>query len=363
MKKRILAVDDEIIVGNMLSQWLEEDGYDCDIASSANEAMDLLAQRHYDLMISDIMMPEISGIELLQMVSEKHPSLAVIMATAVDDRETALSAMHLGAYSYIIKPFFMNEFLINIANVIEKNQLIRENKRCQEILEIKVQERTADVQKREEEIALRLISAAGYRDEETGEHIKRIGLYSAVMAAALGWSREKIDAIRVAAPMHDVGKIGIPDNILRKPGKLSPEEFEVIQEHPRIGASILGDSKIPLLELATDIALYHHERWDGSGYPKGCSDKDIPLAARIVAVVDVYDALSNDRVYRALYQEKEVYQIMQNKRGTHFDPDIYDCFLECLPDINRILENNRDSTCACTSSVAKILRQNPVLDC
>jgi putative two-component system response regulator len=144
--------------------------------------------------------------------------------------------------------------------------------------------------------------------------------------------------------MHDVGKIGIPDSILRKPGKLSPEEFKIIKEHPKIGASILGGSRIPLLELATDIALYHHEKWDGSGYPDGLIGQDIPKAARIVAVADVYDALSNDRVYRALYPEKEIYQIMKMKRGIHFDPEIYDCFLECLPEINRILANNQDAS-------------------
>ena len=350
MKKRILAVDDEIIVGNMLAEWLEEDGYDCDIATGAHEAMGMLAKRSYDLIISDIMMPEVSGIELLQMVKDKYPGMAVIMATAVDDRETAINAMNLGAYSYVIKPFFMNEFLINIANVIEKNRLTKENQKWTEVLESRVRERTADVHKREEDIALRLISAAGYRDEETGEHIKRIGLYSAVMAEALGWSPEKIDSIRVAAPMHDVGKIGIPDKILHKPGKLSPKEFEAIKEHPNIGACILGGSTIPLLELATDIALYHHERWDGSGYPKGLSGMDIPKAARIVAVADVYDALSNDRVYRAQFPEKETYQIMKKKRGTHFDPDIYDCFLECLPETNRILESNHDSNGSTCSS-------------
>ena len=162
--------------------------------------------------------------------------------------------------------------------------------------------------------------------------------------------------------MHDVGKIGIPDDILRKPGPLSSEEFQVIKEHPAIGACILGGSKIPLLKLATDIALCHHEKWDGSGYPEGLSGQDIPLAARIVAVADVYDALSNDRVYRSLYPAEEIFQIMQQKRGTHFDPQIYDCFLDCLLEINHHLENNRDTTCNCTANVSKIMRENPVLE-
>jgi putative two-component system response regulator len=307
------------------------------------------------------MMPSVNGIELLGMVKKKLPDLAVIMATAVDDRKTAVEAMRLGAYGYIIKPFYLNEFLINIENAIERGRLHRENKMYTELMGTRVLEKTADIRNREEEIALRLTSAAGYRDEETGEHIKRIGLYSAVMAENIGLSHEEVSNIKAAAPMHDVGKIGIPDHVLRKPGDLSPDEFEMIKEHPKIGACILGGSKIPLLKVATDIALYHHEKWDGSGYPAGLSGKDIPLAARIVAVADVYDALSNDRVYRSLYPKEEVFQIMKEKRGTHFDPEIYDCFLDCLLEINRHLENNRDTSCDCTSTVARIMRHNPVL--
>ncbi|NTV14364.1 MAG: response regulator [Desulfobulbaceae bacterium] len=347
MKQRILAVDDQSFVADMAALCLTESGYECDVAASAQQALALLGQNKYDLMITDVMMPDMSGIELLGQVKMHFPNLAVLMATGVNDRKTAIQAIQLGAYGYLIKPFSLNEFLINVANALERARLTRESRDCRNILEEEVRERTAEVRRREEEIALRLISAAGHRDEETGEHIKRIGLYSVVLAAALGWDEERIDHLRVGAPMHDVGKIGIPDHILRKPGRLSAEEYQVIKQHPRIGAGILGGSKIPLLQTATDIALCHHEKWDGSGYPAGLKGKEIPEAARVVAIADVYDALSNDRVYRAMYPEKEVLEIMEKKKGSHFDPEIFDCFLTNLPALEKILHSHQDAVGKC----------------
>jgi putative two-component system response regulator len=345
MKASILVVDDEVVVGEVISEWLKFDGYDCDFATGGVEAQELFQRKNYDLLILDITMPEVSGIELLVQVKQLYPDLAVVMATAVDDRDTANKALALGADSYIIKPFHMNEFLINIANILEKKRLAMESCKYKEILEERVRDRTADVRSREEEIALRLISATECRDGETGEHIKRIGLYSVVMATALGWEQEEIDSIKIGAPMHDVGKIGIPDGVLQKPFRLSDEELEVIREHPRIGATILGGSDIPLLQMAVDIALCHHERWDGTGYPGGLRGENIPEAARIVAIIDVYDALCHDRVYRKSYNEADVMAIMDEKRGSHFDPEIYDCFRDLLPSFKRIRRNCTDQPC------------------
>ena len=347
MKASILVVDDEVLVGEVICEWLKSDGYACDSTTGVVEALEQFQQKDYDLLISDIMMPDVSGIELLNQVRQLYPDLAVVMATAVDDRDTANKALELGADGYVIKPFHMNEFLINIANILEKKRLSLESCKYKEILEEKVRERTADVRRREEEIALRLISATGCRDGETGEHIKRMGLYSVVMARALGWDEESIDFIKVGAPMHDVGKIGIPDGVLRKPCRLSSEEFSVIREHPKIGATILGGSDIPLLQMAVDIALCHHERWDGTGYPCGLSGEEIPEAARLVAIVDVYDALCHDRVYRKSYNEADAIAIMDEKRGTHFDPEMYDCFRDSLPGIRRIRQDCEDTFCCC----------------
>ena len=341
-KASILIVDDELMVGEVISACLQADGYDCDYTAYGKEVFTLFKQKEYDLLISDIRMPEISGIELLGGVRELFPDLAVVMATAVDDRDIADRALELGADGYVIKPFNMNEFLINIANVLEKKRLVLESSRHKEILEETVRERTVEVREREEEIALRLITATGYRDGETGEHSKRIGLYCVEMAEALGWDRESIDNIKIGAPMHDVGKIGIPDEILRKPCRLSRAEFGVIMEHSRIGATILGGSKIPLLEMAADIALSHHERWDGTGYPLGLRGEDIPETARIVAIADVYDALCHDRVYRKSYSEVDAIALMNDRRGSYFDPLLYDCFLDLLPTIRRIRLDYKD---------------------
>ena len=334
---RILAVDDEKALCAMVATWLRREGMYCDMAYCVDDAISLMHQMHYDLVISDITMPGKTGIDLLNIVRENFPKTAVIMATAVDNRETALLTLEKGAFGYTIKPFERNEFIINIFNALERRRIILEHEDYERHLEQEVRDRTEDIRNREEQIALHLISASGYRDEETGQHIKRIGLYGAILAKQIGWSQEMIDYIRVAGPMHDVGKIGIPDEILRKPGRLTPEEFEVIKQHPQIGAQILADSHIPLLQMAHDIALYHHEKWDGSGYPFGLKNDAIPVSAQIIALVDVYDALSNDRVYRSALPEEKVVTIMEDGKNRHFNPRIFEAFLEVLPALRKIL--------------------------
>lgn len=336
-RTRVLAVDDEPDLCKMVAIWLKREGIACDTAHNVPEALSLLQKTPYDLIVSDIMMPGKTGIDLLDTVSEQFPATAMIMATAIDSRETAVTTLEKGAFGYVIKPFERNELLINVINALERRRIILAHGDYEKRLEQEVRDRTADIRNREEEIALRLVSAAGYRDEETGEHIRRIGLYSAVLAERLGWEQEQIDNIRIAGPMHDVGKIGIPDRILHKPGKLTDEEFTIIKQHPLIGSQILQDSDIPLLVMAQDIALYHHEKWDGSGYPRGLAGEAIPMAAQIVAVVDVYDALSNDRVYRNAMPEDQVLSIMAAGKGTHFNPAIYDSFNQLLPEFRKIL--------------------------
>lgn len=341
-ESRILAVDDEINLCRLVAILLKREGFHCDTAGNVDEAMGLLEQNHYDLIVSDIMMPGKSGIDFLDMVSVRFPDTAMIMATAVDNRETAITTLEKGAFGYVIKPFERNELVINVINALERRRIVLEHDRYEKHLEQEVRDRTADIRAREEEIALRLISASGYRDEETGQHIKRIGLIGAVLAEKIGWEQERIDYMRIAGAMHDVGKIGIADEILHKPGKLTPEEFEVIKTHTLIGGRILENSSIPLLEMACDIAIHHHEKWDGSGYPSGLREEAIPEAAQIIALADVYDALSNDRVYRKAMPEQEVLAIMAAGKGSHFNPQLYEYFIEQLPEIQRILEIHRD---------------------
>jgi hypothetical protein len=210
-------------------------------------------------------------------------------------------------------------------------------------LEERVRTQTADVRHAHEEVLFRLVSASQWRDEETGMHIRRTGLLSQALARAAGWLGEELEAIRQAAPMHDIGKIGILDAILRKPGKLTPQEFEVMKTHTLIGSEILAGSKVPMLQMAREIALNHHERWDGKGYPRGLAGKDIPESARIVAIVDVYDALTHDRVNRAALPEDETLAIMQQGEGTHFDPVLLAEFFRRLPEMRRLAEQHPDS--------------------
>lgn len=338
-KTRILVVDDEVFICATVCRFLASDGYESLSANRAEEALEILEKEKFDLLLSDIMMPGMTGIELLAEVREKYPDMAVIMATGVDSRETAIRALELGAYGYMIKPFDKNELIISVANGLERRRLTLQSQEYERRLEQEVRDRTADIRHREEEIALRLVWASEYRDDETGEHIRRIGLFSAELVKALGYSAEVIDNVRVASPMHDIGKIGIPDNILQKPGKLTEEEFEVVKTHTTIGTGILGNSNIPLLQLASEIALCHHEKWDGSGYPKGLSGEKIPEFARVVAITDVYDALVYDRVYRPAFPEEKALAIMQEGRGQHFDSKMFDCFLDVLPQFREIRRN------------------------
>lgn len=332
----ILIVDDEPYVCITISRWLEPEGYNCRIANSADEALALMAERPSQLIISDINMPGRSGLDLLRDLRVAYPDTGVLMATAVDSRDVAITALQMGAYGYMIKPFDKNEFIINVANAMERYRLALQSKEYEKRLEEEVRERTADIRKREEEIALRLVWASEYRDDETGEHIRRIGLFAAELAEALGWSPADVRDIRVAAPMHDVGKIGIADSILLKPGKLTPEEFEVIKTHTTIGAQLLDHSDISLLRLASSIAMSHHERWDGKGYPNGLKGEAIPQAARIVSIVDVYDALVYDRVYRPAFPEEKALEIIHAGKGSQFDPEVYECFINNIDTLRSI---------------------------
>jgi putative two-component system response regulator len=335
---RILIVDDEPDVCVLISRWLTSEGYLCDTANDGQMAVPLLEQTEFDLVVSDIMMPGMSGISLLKVGRSLFPNTAFVMVTALDDRSTAVLALDLGAYGYVIKPFDRNEILISVVNALERRRLTLLSQEYERSLEKKVEDRTRQVRQREEEIVLRLISAVGHRHDETGSHIRRIGQYSTAMAKCLGWKSESVQDIQLAASMHDVGKIAIPDAILLKPGSLTQDEFEVIKTHTIIGAEILDGLDAPLLQMAREIALSHHEKWDGSGYPQGLVEDAIPESARIVSVVDMYDAMVNDRVYRPALPEGEAISLIKSGKGTHSDPRILDCFLDLLTEIRAIGE-------------------------
>lgn len=215
-------------------------------------------------------------------------------------------------------------------------QAARENLLDQEILEREVSRRTEVIRGRELEIAERLIYAAGFRDEETGAHIRRIGYYSGAMARALGWNPLAVDDIEIAAPMHDIGKIGIPDSILKKPSRLTDEEFTIMKNHTTIGQEMLNDSSVPMLKIASEIAGCHHECWNGSGYPFGLKGEAIPISARIVSIVDVYDALVHSRVYKEAFKEHVALEMMRIQVGIQFDPDLFELFVANLEEMREI---------------------------
>jgi putative two-component system response regulator len=333
---RILVVDDEAPVAELLCRYLASEGYSCAAASSGETAMDMLGRDEYHLVLCDMMMPGMSGIDLLTVIKPVFPKVAVVMVTAVDDRKTAVTALELGAYGYIIKPFSRNEILINVAAALERRRLTLISEQYEHALEAEVRERTLQVRRREEEIIFRLLSAMGYRDIETGTHVQRIGLYSFEMARALGWMADEANDIKLAATMHDIGKVAIPDHILTKPGPLTHDEFELMKKHTVIGASILERSQIPLLHMARDIALGHHERWNGSGYPRTLAGEAIPKSALIVAIVDVYDALVHDRPYRPAMSEEKALSIIMAGNGRLFGQEILECFLSLLPRLREI---------------------------
>ena len=331
VRDRILIVDDELIVREILTRSLTAEGYDCRAAASAEEAEDLLRAESFPLLICDIRLPGKSGIDLLAAVRHERPDMAVVMLTALDDRQTAARALQLGAYGYVTKPFDQNDLFFSVANALDRRRASLENRAQERRLEQIVSEQSRNVRSSQEEIALRLIAASEYRDDETGAHIRRIGLYAEAVAKQLGRTAEYAGMLRLAAPMHDIGKIGIPDAVLLKPGWLSSEERVMMQTHTMIGGRILEGTAIPLLNVAREIALRHHERWDGSGYPDGVSGPDIPEAARIVAVLDVYDALVHERVYRPAFPEREALTIIKENQAVHFDPSIFEVFLFLLP--------------------------------
>ncbi len=338
----VLVVDDEAPVRQLVAKWLTQEGCQCAQAANAQAAWEYLQAHEVHLVTLDVGMPGGLGTELVPRIAAVYPDTSVIMMTGLDETGTAIEALTRGACAYLLKPVTRAELVFHARRALERRQLILGKRAYTHHLEARVREQTAAIRQAHEETILRLLSASRYRDEETGTHIKRTGLYSQLFAEVLGWPADQVENIRVAAPMHDVGKIGIPDAILQKPGRLTEEEFEIMKTHTTIGAKMLAGSESSMLQMAQEIAFCHHERWDGRGYPRGITETAIPEAARIVAIVDVYDALTHDRVYRPAVPETEALAIMERGRGGHFDPFLFGIFLSLVPPLRRIAEENRD---------------------
>ena len=340
----VLIVDDNPNNLLLLEKMLSREGYSVLKAHNGIEAIEVLEHNRPHLILLDVMMPELDGYETCKILKEadKTRLIPVIFLTAKTEQEDITKGFEVGAVDYVIKPFRYKELLSRVKTHIEITKLRSD-------LESKVEERTADLQKALEkletshvEILNRLGRAAEFRDNETAMHLYRMSHYSAVIAQTMGLSEAEVAMIKDASIMHDVGKIGIPDNILLKPGKLTPEEFEIMKNHTLLGGELLKGIDSDLLRMAETIALTHHEKWDGSGYPIGLKAEDIPLVGRIVAVADVFDALTTERPYKKAWSNEESLQFLQEQKGRHFDPVVVDAFLQKTEEILKIKEKFKD---------------------
>ena len=329
---RILAVDDEPANLRLLERLLAVTGYaNVRTTTDPREVLGIVEEYDPDLILLDLHMPNLDGFEVMRQLAEVVPAdsyLPILVLTADITPEAQERALQLGAKDFVTKPFRRSEVLLRIQNLLDTRSLHLRLRRNNATLEQRVWERTLELEEAQGEVLDRLMKAAEYRDDDTGQHAHRVGELSARTAEALGVPSVEVEVIRRAAPLHDTGKIAIPDAILLKPGRLTPEEFEVMKTHAAIGAQMLSGGRSELMQLAEQIALGHHERWDGSGYPNGLAGEDIPLVARIVAIADFHDALSHDRTYRPAWPKEKVIQEIQLQSGRHFDPRVAETFLQ-----------------------------------
>ena len=363
----ILIVDDGEFNRELLETLLTSWGYVCEMASSGAEGLARLGPE-IDLVLMDVHMPDMDGLEATRQIRRdpERSDLPVIIVTALSGKQERLRAVEAGANDFVEKPIDKIELQVRIASLLKMKAGQDQIKRHKIELERAVAQRTeelraalemmAEAQAREHEAHLdtvnRLAIAAEYRDENTANHIRRVGEYCALIARALRLPIYDVESLRKASPMHDVGKIGIPDGLLLKPGKLTLEERRQMEQHTLIGARILGRSSSELLQIGECIALTHHEKWDGSGYPKGLAGEDIPLYGRICAVADVFDALTSARPYKIAFSNGKALEILREGRGTHFDPAILDVFLACFDEVLQIQREYADTELLTLASAA-----------
>ena len=345
-QRKVLIVDDESTGRTILSKIIQQAEEDVSVDAFDNplEALHWLDDNHPDLIITDYRMPEMNGVELIKHIRSKQAcqDIPIMMITVVSEKSVRYDALEAGATAFLTRPIDQIECRTSCRNLLklhEQQAIIQDRA---DWLARQVEVATQQIVSREQETLLRLAKAGEYRDEITGYHVVRMAKYSREIAEALGLSEKECDEIEYAAPMHDIGKIGIQDKILLKPGKFEPQEWLDMQQHTIIGHSILSNSQSRYIQTGSIIALNHHERFDGSGYPNGMSGKDIPLVARIVAVADVYDALISPRPYKLGWDAKEAQDYLHKHAGTQFDPICVEAFFERLDNISSIHRNYND---------------------
>ena len=348
----ILIVDDDIRHVELEKAFLEPYNYKVLTAFDGDAVLKAVAANNIDLILLDVLMPGKDGFEITRRLksNEKTRIIPIILVTALSDKKERVKGIEAGCDDFISKPVGMSEFLARVRTSLDL-KAYNDNMRNHEIeLENEVSKRTAElytamamIEEASLETIHRLAAVVEYRDEYTGSHITRMSRYAAAITQKMGLDNGLAKAMLYASPMHDIGKIGIPDRILLKPGKLDSDEWEIMKQHAAIGANILNGSKQDYMKLAEEIALTHHEKWDGSGYPQGLAGEQIPISGRIAAVADVFDALISERPYKPSLSTGESFTIIEGECGKHFDPKVVDAFLDIKQEILSIVEQYKDS--------------------
>jgi len=332
LDSHVLVIDADASNVRLLERLFESAGYkNVTLLTDPAQTFETCERIQPDIILLDLHMPKMDGYEILRRLKELWGGtqyVPILVFTADVDPMSRKMALELGAHDFLSKPGDLDEIVLRVRNFLETRHLHRQLQVHNANLEYRVQERTILLQSARLEAMERLARAAEFRDDDTGEHTKRVGDLSADIAAKLIWPEGAVEQLRLAAPLHDIGKIGIPDSILLKPSKLTLEELVVMKTHTTIGAEILRGSGSPVLQEAELIALSHHERWDGTGYPQGLQGEAIPLVARIVAVADVYDALVNERPYKQAWSADDAEAEIVRSAGTHFDPQVVQAFMD-----------------------------------
>lgn len=342
---KILIVDDTPANISILGKTLETNGYEIATAPNGEIALEVLQGFEPDLILMDIMMPGMDGYETCKAIKKNpnHQKIPVIFISALNDTQDVCQAFSHGGVDYVVKPFRREEVLSRVETHLQLYHLLREREKQAVLLEEKVRERTQelnDIAQQLHETRREVINCLGrageYRDNETGMHVVRMSYFSARLGREMGMSEEDADLLFHASPMHDIGKIGIPDNVLLKPGKLDAEEWEIMKTHVTIGVEILSRDDSPLMAMARLVALHHHEKFDGSGYPNGLKGDQISLEGRIIAVCDVFDALTSERPYKKAWSMEESLNFLEEGKGKHFDPLVVDTFKKIFPEMIEI---------------------------
>lgn len=338
---RILLVDDNKTNLAILTKLVERlEGFEAVSYALPDDVLAALPSLDFDIAVIDFQMPVYSGIDLIEEIVrfEKYRDKPFVIVTADTDAETRMAALNAGAIDFLTKPINPLEFKARIRNLAALTDARNKLADKAAWLRREIDDATAELRQREEEIIHRLTLAAGYREPETARHTLRVGLYSEAIAIAYGLDRKHCGDLRLAAPMHDVGKVGIPDTILLKQASLTEGEYAVMQTHTMLGYEILNASKSSLLQLAAEIAASHHERWDGKGYPSRLSGEEIPLSGRIVTIADIFDALTSTRPYKAAWSRDEATDYIKDNAGKNFDPKCVEAFVRALPEVFAIAD-------------------------